>query len=78
MVGYGWFGLVAPAGTPPAVSERLNREASAVLADAEIRKKLLGLGLEPQPEPGSAFSAFIDQEIGKWRKLIKARGIKLE
>ncbi|EYS85676.1 ABC transporter substrate-binding protein [Cupriavidus sp. SK-4] len=78
MVGYGWFGLVAPAGTPPAISERLNREASAVLADAEIRKKLLGLGLEPQPEPGSAFSAFIDQEIGKWGKLIKARGIRLE
>jgi tripartite-type tricarboxylate transporter receptor subunit TctC len=78
MVGYGWFGLVAPAGTPPAVTERLNREASAVLADAEIRKKLLGLGLEPHPEAGSAFSVFIDQEIGKWGKLIKARGIKLD
>ncbi|UDM53587.1 tripartite tricarboxylate transporter substrate binding protein [Cupriavidus sp. MP-37] len=78
MVGYGWFGLVAPAGTPPAITERLNREASAVLADAHTRSKLLGLGLEPHPERGSAFSAFIDQEIGKWGKLIQARGIKLD
>ncbi|NUO85763.1 MAG: tripartite tricarboxylate transporter substrate binding protein [Cupriavidus sp.] len=78
MVGYGWFGLVAPAGTPAAVTERLNREASAVLADAAIRDKLLGLGLEPHPERGSAFSAFIDREIGKWGKLIQARGIKLD
>jgi tripartite-type tricarboxylate transporter receptor subunit TctC len=78
VVGYGWFGLVAPAGTPAAVSERLNREASAVLANAEIRQKLLGLGLEPHPESGTAFAAFINQEIGKWGKLIKARGITLE
>lgn len=78
VVGYGWFGLVAPAGTPQPIVAQLNRDAVVVLKDPAVRQKLIGLGLQPEPMTSAEFAAFIDAEVKKWATLIKSAGIVLE
>lgn len=78
VVGYGWFGLMAPAGTPATVIERLNTEANAALAEPEIRKKADALGLQLRGGTVAEFSAFIDSETRKWAQIIKAASITAE
>ena len=75
----GWFGLVAPAGTPAAVVARLNAEVNAALDDEGFKTSMRNVGADPPP-PGSpeAFDAFIKAEIVKWGRVIKNAGIKLE
>jgi tripartite-type tricarboxylate transporter receptor subunit TctC len=70
--------LLAPAGTPPAIVERLNRELNAVLITDEVRKRLAVEGAEPIPGPPSEYAADIDREEAKWSKLVKAIGLKAE
>lgn len=78
VVGHGWFGIVAPARTPAAIVQQVNQDASRILGDAQVRQKLLDLGLQPVPDTSTEFAAFIDSEVKKWGALIKARGIVLE
>ncbi|QRQ85843.1 Bug family tripartite tricarboxylate transporter substrate binding protein [Cupriavidus oxalaticus] len=78
IVGYGWFGLLAPAGTPPAVVSQLNRAVQEVLADSARRDRLLALGLQPQGGTGETFGRFIRAEVEKWSEVIRSAGIALE
>jgi tripartite-type tricarboxylate transporter receptor subunit TctC len=78
VVGYGWYGFVAPAGTPSAIVQQLNDEAIKILQDPAIARQLLDLGLEPQPSTNTPFAAFIDAEVQKWSSVIKTAGIVLE
>jgi tripartite-type tricarboxylate transporter receptor subunit TctC len=78
VVGYGWFGFVAPAGTPQAVVTKLNQDVNEVLKNSEVTKKLIGLGLQPVPSTSTQFGSFIQSEVNKWGELIRATGIKLE
>jgi tripartite-type tricarboxylate transporter receptor subunit TctC len=78
VVGYGWYGLMLPAGTPAAIVQRLNTETNAVLADAEIRKKAEAVGLQPRGGTPAAFAAFIESETRKWAQVIKASNITAE
>lgn len=78
VTGYGWFGLMAPAGTPAAIVRQLNHDASAVLAAAGVRNKLAALGLQPEPGDSPAFAQFIDAEVRKWGAVIKTSGLVLE
>ncbi|MCY1188340.1 Tripartite tricarboxylate transporter family receptor [compost metagenome] len=78
MIGYGWFGLMAPAGTPAAIVRQLNQDASAVLSDGDVRNKLAALGLQPEPGDSAGFARFIDAEVRKWAAVIKASGVVLE
>lgn len=78
MVGYGWFGLLAPARTPAAIVQQINRDASAVLADSDVRNKLTALGLQPEPGDSASFARFIDEEVRKWGTVIKTSGVVLE
>ncbi len=78
VVGYGWFGLMAPAGTPAVIVRQLNHDASAVLTDGDVRGKLIALGLQPEPGDSAAFAQFIDAEVRKWGTLIKSSGVVLE
>lgn len=78
VVGYGWYGLMVPAGTPAAIVQRLNTETNAVLADAEIRKKAEAVGLQPRGGTPAAFAAFIQSETRKWAQVIKAANITPE
>jgi tripartite-type tricarboxylate transporter receptor subunit TctC len=72
----GWFGLMAPAGTSPAVVDKIQRDAVSILSLPELRKKLDELGLEPIGNTPAEFAATIKSEISQWAKVIKEAGIK--
>ncbi len=72
-----WFGLMAPAGTSPAIVDKLYRETVKVLALPDVRKKLNDLGLDVVGGTPAEFSAVIAREIPQWAKVIKAAGIRL-
>ena len=74
----GWFGVVAPAGTPAPVIARLNAEITAALNDEGIKASMRALGVEPAPSTVEAFDAYIKSETQKWAKVIKTAGIKLD
>ena len=71
----GWFGIIAPAGTPAAVVNRLHAELVTVMKDASVREKLLGAGIEPMATTPEAFGAFIRSEIPKWAKVVQHAGM---
>ena len=70
--------LLAPAGTPRSIVERLNKELNAVLATDEVRKRLALEGAEPIPGTPEEYAADIDREETRWSKLVKAIGLKVE
>lgn len=74
----GWFGVVAPAGTPNAVVNKLNAEITAALNDEQIKTKMRNLGVEPAPTTPEAFDAYIRSETQKWAKVIRTANIKLD
>jgi tripartite-type tricarboxylate transporter receptor subunit TctC len=74
----GFLGLVAPAGTPPAVIQALNAAAQKSLALPEVRDRLLGLASPPVGGTPEQFAAHIKREIDKWARVIRAANIKPE
>ena len=74
----GWFGLLAPAATPRAIVEKASADANAVLALADVKEKLLGLGSEPSGNKPEEFAVFIRDDQAKWAKLMNTLGIKPE
>jgi len=72
-----WFGLMAPAGTPAAVTDKIYRETMKVLAEPETRKKLQDLGIDPIGGTPAEFVETIRTETPRWAKLIKEAGIKM-
>jgi tripartite-type tricarboxylate transporter receptor subunit TctC len=72
-----WFGLVAPAGTPKDVLDKLYGETVKALATPDIRKKFDELGLEPVGNTPAEFADLIRKETPEWAKVIKDAGIKL-
>ncbi len=78
VVGYGWYGMVAPAGTPSAVIQRMNTVANAALADTGVREKAEAAGLQPRGGAPAEFAAFIEAESQKWARVIRAANITVE
>ena len=76
VVGYGWFGLIAPTGTPARIVERLNAEANRALNDPALRQRLIALGLQPRGGTPAEFAAFIEAETRKWSEVVRSAGIK--
>jgi tripartite-type tricarboxylate transporter receptor subunit TctC len=74
----GWFGLLAPKATPPAVVARLHDDVAAVLALPDVKKDLIAKGAEPGNESAAEFGRFIADEQGKWARLVKDAGIVME
>jgi tripartite-type tricarboxylate transporter receptor subunit TctC len=72
------YGLLAPAGTPRPIIDRLNRELRAALADDEVRKRIINEGGEPEPGTPEQQAAVIDHEETKWSAVIRDAGIKPE
>jgi tripartite-type tricarboxylate transporter receptor subunit TctC len=74
-----WNGIFGPAGMPPAVVDRLNRELQVVLADPEVHDKLTALGFQvwPSKTPGE-FARYVEDQLKHWSGLIKQSGIKPE
>ncbi len=73
-----WFGLLAPAGTPTAVIDRLHREAVRIVAQSDMREKFALIGLDVVTDPPQEFAAIIRADTLKWAKIIKDAGIKAE
>jgi tripartite-type tricarboxylate transporter receptor subunit TctC len=72
------YGLVAPAGTPRPIIDRLNTALQATLASDEVRNRLAVEGAEPLPSTPEEYAADIDHEETQWSKVIKASGAKAE
>ena len=71
-----WFGLMAPAGTPTPIVERLHRESVRILAQGEVRRRLDELGMSVVASSPAEFAALIQSDTARWAKVIKAAGIK--
>jgi len=71
-----WYGLMAPAGMPGPIIDKLHRETARVLALPDVRRRLDDLGMEVVANTPAEFSAVIAAEIPRWAKLIKDAGIK--
>ena len=73
-----WFGLWAPARTPPEVIERLSATLLQVLAEPEIVARLGQLGFSPAPMAAGPFAAFQRDEVRRWQELVELTGIRIE
>ena len=73
-----WYGVVGPAGLPPAIVKQLNDSLATVLAMPDLRERLAVEALEPQAMSAEAFGAFIRADIARWTALAKARSIQLD
>jgi tripartite-type tricarboxylate transporter receptor subunit TctC len=73
-----YFGVFVPAGTPPDIVLRLNRDINRILESPDFREKLASLGAEPVGGSPEKFAAEIRNETAKWSKVIKDAGVKLE
>jgi tripartite-type tricarboxylate transporter receptor subunit TctC len=71
-----WYGMVAPAGTPPAVIKRLQDELHAALKATEVRDALLSRGIDPDTSTPEEFTAYIRAETAKWEKVIRSANLK--
>jgi tripartite-type tricarboxylate transporter receptor subunit TctC len=74
----GWFGSVAPAGTPREIIQRLNLETRNALALPDVRERVIAAGTEPATTTPEEFAAYIREETKKWGDVIKAGNIKLQ
>jgi hypothetical protein len=73
-----WWGVVAPAGLPPAVKAKLERSVAEAVKAPGVSQPLLGLGAAPVGSTSDNFAALIRPEYGKWGPVIKAAGIRGE
>jgi tripartite-type tricarboxylate transporter receptor subunit TctC len=73
-----WYGMVAPAGTPPAIVATLNRIATEAMRDPAVKDKLASQGTELIGDTPEHFRGFIDAEIRKWAGVIKDAGVATE
>jgi tripartite-type tricarboxylate transporter receptor subunit TctC len=74
----GSFGVMAPAGTPPEVVNRLNRDITAVANLPEVKARLISYAATPERQTPEEFSQVLKAEVAKWAKIVDATGVKLE
>jgi tripartite-type tricarboxylate transporter receptor subunit TctC len=74
----GWSGLVAPAGTPPEIVRKFQRDAARHVRSPELGERLTALGAEPVGSTPEEFTAFIKSEADKWSRVIREAGISLQ
>jgi tripartite-type tricarboxylate transporter receptor subunit TctC len=72
-----WFGLMAPAGTPAAITGKVAQQAIAIARDPAIRERLAALGLDTTADTGDGFAAIIKADTAKWAKVIRDANIKV-
>ena len=73
-----WFGVLAPAGTPPAIVARLHKEITGQLRRPEVREQITRTGADVVGNSPEEFGAYIRSEIVKWAKVVKAANIKVD
>jgi len=73
-----WVGILAPAKTPPAVTERLQKDIAAVLGEPETRERYATLGIEPVGNAPAQFREQIRADLERWEKVVRQAGIRIE
>ena len=73
---FAWFGLLAPAGTPPAIVEKMNTEVNAVLKSKEVAERFALLGALAVGGSPADFERFMRADLAKWARIVKERNIK--
>ncbi|MDQ6685100.1 MAG: tripartite tricarboxylate transporter substrate-binding protein, partial [Pseudomonadota bacterium] len=73
-----WFGLLAPAGTPPEIVNRLQQETAKALAAPGLKERLLGQGAVPSGMSPAEFGRYIAAENRKWAQVVKTSGAKVD
>jgi tripartite-type tricarboxylate transporter receptor subunit TctC len=73
-----WYGLFAPAGTPPSVIAKWNADVTKILTTPDVRAKLMADGAEPAPDTPEQFAQMISRELAKYARIIKASGAKVD
>jgi tripartite-type tricarboxylate transporter receptor subunit TctC len=74
----GWYGLLAPAATPPAAIERLNREVVAAVSTTEMKERLLTAGIDARPSTPAEFQERIARDMARWAEVVKKAKIPVE
>jgi tripartite-type tricarboxylate transporter receptor subunit TctC len=73
-----WNGLLAPAGTPPEIVQRIASSIQQAYKDPAVRKRMEDIGAEPVGDSPAEFRAFVQAELQKWGNFVKQSGIKVE
>jgi tripartite-type tricarboxylate transporter receptor subunit TctC len=73
-----WYGVVGPAGLPPAVLKALNDSLNSVLAGPDLRDKLAAEAVEPTPMTPETFAQFVREDIARWTQVARERKIDLD
>jgi tripartite-type tricarboxylate transporter receptor subunit TctC len=73
-----WYGLLAPAGTPEPIVQKLNADIAKVLAQKDVIDRFETLGIEPLGGTAQQFAATIKADTAKWGKVVKDSGIQVE
>jgi tripartite-type tricarboxylate transporter receptor subunit TctC len=73
-----WYGLLAPAGTPQAITAKLNQEVVQIVYHPEMKERFREQGLDPVGSTPTEFTKLLHAEIAKWRKVIAAAGAKVD
>jgi tripartite-type tricarboxylate transporter receptor subunit TctC len=73
-----WYGVVGPANMPAAIVRQLNDTLNGVLKAADMREKLSIEAIEPMPMSADAFGKFMREDIARWTRLARDRGIQLD
>jgi tripartite-type tricarboxylate transporter receptor subunit TctC len=73
-----WFAVVAPAGLPQAVVERINAETNRLLANEEFRKRIQGLGAAPMGGTPADYRKLFDDDYARWAEVVKVSGAKID
>ncbi|WP_127090044.1 Bug family tripartite tricarboxylate transporter substrate binding protein [Aquabacter cavernae] len=74
----GWFGILAPAGTPPAIVDLLQKTVAEAVAKPEMRKQLETVGAEPVANTPAAFAKQIEADVARWKTVAETTGVKLD
>ena len=73
-----WYGMWAPASTPPSIVKRLSSEIAAIVRTPQVREQFAALGAEPVGNTPEEFSAFAKAELVKWARIVKQSGAKVD
>ncbi len=73
-----WYGISAPAGTPPAIAATIQTEIARAIQHADVRNRLASEGAEFVGDTSAAFTAFVKEELAKWARVVRTMGIKPE
>ena len=73
-----WFGLLAPAGTPADIIQKLNLAVVEIIKTPDVQTRILAIGSEPSPETPAQFAAFIQAETTKWAEVVKKSGASVD